>query len=120
MHPDALRAAEAAEAAGVQGKFWPMQDLLFQNQEELERENLVSYAKKLGLDVHQFQAELKAHTHRARIRRDLQSGNASGVDGTPSFFLNGMAYPGPIDLKSMISDIEEILAQRASGVKKAS
>jgi len=119
IHPDALRAAEAAEAAAKQGKFLEMQKTLFENQGDLERDSLVQYAELLGLDTQRFENEIRAHAHRSTIRQDLQSGNASDVDGTPSFFLNGIAYKGATDLETMIADIEEIIAHQTSSKKSA-
>jgi protein-disulfide isomerase len=102
LHPHALTAAEAAEAAGTQGKFWPMHDLLFENQEALDDESLVSYAADLGLDVPRFVSELSEHTWEPRVRKDFMSGIRSGVNGTPSFFINGVRHDGPWDADTLI------------------
>ena len=93
-HPHAQNAAEAAEIAAGQGRFWEMHDLLFENQEELGDRDLIHYASKLGLDAAQFQRELSAHAHAARVREDFMSGVRSGVNGTPAFFINGVVYHG--------------------------
>ncbi len=101
MHPHAQLAAEAAEAAGAQGRFWEMHDILFENQGALEDEDLVSYAAALSIDVDRFTAELAQHTHADRVREDFLSGVRSGVNGTPSFFINGMRHDGAWDARSL-------------------
>src|ERR1700681_1249552 len=85
VHPHAESAAETAEAAGAQGKFWEMHDLLFERQDALEDEQLIEYADALGLDAARVAAELAAHAHRARVRGDFMGGVKSGVNGTPTF-----------------------------------
>ena len=107
MHPHAEHAAEAAEAAGAQGKFWEMHDMLYENQDALDDENLAQYAEALGLDVTRFIREMSEHTHAARVREDFRSGVRSGVNGTPTFFINGVRHDGPFDLRSLIAAIEE-------------
>lgn len=102
VHPFAEQAAEAAEAAGGQGKFWQMHDLLFQNQQALQLADLLGYAQQLGLDMNRFQRDLQEHTYLPRIRRDYESGVASGVPGTPTFFINGQMYQGPVDANSLL------------------
>jgi protein-disulfide isomerase len=102
LHPHALTAAEAAEAAGAQGKFWPMHDLLFENQDALDDESLVSYAADLGLDAPRFVSELSERTWEPRVREDFMSGIRSGVNGTPSFFINGVRHDGPWDADTLI------------------
>jgi protein-disulfide isomerase len=93
-HPHAQRAAEAAEAAGAQGKFWEMHDLLFENQEALEDEDILSYAETLGLDVTRLANEIQSGTHTHRVREDFRSGARGGVNGTPALFINGVRYDG--------------------------
>jgi protein-disulfide isomerase len=105
-HPHALRAAEAAEAAAAQNKFWEMHDLLFENQHALEDEMLLYYATEIGLNVKQFVTELATNTHLDRIREDLSSGARSGVNGTPTFFANGNRHDGPADLRSLVAALE--------------
>lgn len=89
-HPHALHAAEAAEAAGAQGNFWEMHDLLYENQDALGDRDLVRYAGALGLDARQLGRELEAGTFEEAVREDFRSGVRSGVNGTPTFFLNGV------------------------------
>ncbi len=93
-HPHARIAAQAAEAAGAQGKFWEMHDTLFENQQALDVEDLVGYAKALGLDTTRFARDLEAGTYLKRVRDDFRSGVRSGVNGTPTFFVNGVRYDG--------------------------
>ncbi len=92
LHPHAVAAAEAAEAAGAQRKFWPMHDMLYENQGALEIEDLVGYANALGLDTERFTGDLVSHAHLHRVQRDFQSGVQSGVEGTPTFFINDVRY----------------------------
>src|SRR5258707_14040728 len=94
VHHHAQQAAEAAEAAGAQGKFWEMHTLLFERQEALHTKDLIRYAVELTLDVEQFRNELKNETHRERVRADFLAGVQNGVRGTPGLFLNGGRYDG--------------------------
>lgn len=89
IHPHALRAAEAAECAAGQGKFWEMHDLLFEKQEHLELRQIFDYARTLGLDMARFTAEMDDGIYLQRVREHQRSGDASGVRGTPTFFVNG-------------------------------
>lgn len=109
VHPHAQLAAEAAEAAGSQAKFWEMHDQLFENQHALDAGSLVAHARKIGLDLKQFSHELNAGTHTARVREDFLSGVRSGVNGTPAFYINGVRYDGPADVASMVMALEEAL-----------
>jgi protein-disulfide isomerase len=93
-HPHARVAAQAAEAAAAQGQFWEMHDMLFEHQDALEPEDLVSYAESLGLDTARFASELEAGMYEKRVREDFRSGVRSGVNGTPTFFVNGERYDG--------------------------
>ena len=102
VHPHAELACHAVEAAGAQGRFWEMHDALFENQEALELADLVSYAAALGLDVARFEQEIDRGVHASRIREDFMSGVRSGVNGTPTFFVNDNRYDGPRDVESLI------------------
>lgn len=93
-HPHAQHAAEAAESAGAQGEFWAMHDLIFRNQEALEDDDLISYAEKIGIDASRVATELSEGTHEDKVRKDFRSGVRSGVNGTPTFFINGARYDG--------------------------
>jgi NhaA family Na+:H+ antiporter len=108
-HTHAQLAAEAAEAAGAQGKFWEMQDSLLEHQEALDISHILEYAAQLDLDLEQFKRDLEDHTYAERVREDFQGGVRSGVNGTPSFFINGTRYDGAWDLESLIDAIEKPL-----------
>lgn len=108
-HPHAQMAAEAAEAAGAQGKFWEMHDYLLEHQGALDEAHLIEYAEELELDVGRFENDLKEHTYADKVREDFKSGVRSGVNGTPTFFINGTRYDGPWDLESLIEAIEKPL-----------
>jgi len=101
IHPHALAAAEAAEAAAGQDRFWEMHDVLFRNQARLEAHDLARYAERLGLDLARFESDLADPITVARIRRDVESGIGSGVDGTPTMFIGGRRYEGPRDAASL-------------------
>src|SRR6202158_226295 len=94
LHPHARLAAQAAEAAAAQGRFWEMHQMLFEHQDALELQDLIGYAKLLGLDVPRFERELEAGTYAKKVRDDFRSGVRSGVNGTPTFFVNGERYNG--------------------------
>jgi protein-disulfide isomerase len=106
-HRHAARAAEAAEAAGAQGKFWEMHDRLFERQFALNGENLIEYAGDLGLDVARFRKELVGGVYAPRVREDFRSGVLSGVNGTPTFFINGVRYDESWDLEPLLAALEE-------------
>jgi protein-disulfide isomerase len=95
IHPHAPHAAEAAESAGAQGKYWEMHDAIFEHQHALEDKDLVAYAKSLGLDAERVAQDLANETYAKRVREDFRSGVRSGVNGTPTFFINGERYNGP-------------------------
>jgi protein-disulfide isomerase len=105
-HPHAALAAEAAEAAGAQGKFWEMHDILFTYQDQLAFEYLRHYAQAIGLDVRRFDREMMEHVYQAEVRRDFRRGIQDGVNGTPSIFINGLRYDGPRDRRSILAAIE--------------
>src|SRR5260370_19401584 len=106
-HQHAEDAAEAAEAAGAQGKFWPMHDLLYENQDALEPEDLVQYARALHLDLPRFVKEMSDHLYAPRVREDFRSEVRSGVNGTPTFFINGMLHHGGSDIAQLADAMEE-------------
>ena len=105
-HPHAEQAAEAAEAAAAQGRFWDMHDHLFEHQRHLEADDLHGYAEALGLDVGRFDRELAQHTHATRVRRDVMSGLPSGVDGTPTFYINGKRHDDSYDVQTLSAALE--------------
>jgi formate-nitrite transporter family protein len=93
-HPHAQHAAEAAEAAGAQGRFWEMHDVLFHNQRALEDADLLIHAENIGIDAQRVARELAAGTYTKKVRDDFRGGVRSGVNGTPTFFVNGVRYDG--------------------------
>jgi NhaA family Na+:H+ antiporter len=115
-HPDAQLAAEATEAAGAQGKFWEMCDYLFDHQDHLDADHLVEYAEKIGLDVERFSRELRDGVYAGKVNEDFLSGVRGGVNGTPTFYINGERYDGPWDLESLTEEIEKPLGLQVRGI----
>jgi protein-disulfide isomerase len=107
MHPHAQDAAEAAEAAGALHKFWEMHDTLYTHQEALDESDLLRYAVALGLDPLPVRKALEEDAYLDRVREDFISGARSGVNGTPSFFIEGVRYDGPHDFDSMLAVLVE-------------
>jgi protein-disulfide isomerase len=107
LHPHAVQAAVAAEAAGAQGKFWPMYELLLQPHAHLDTDSLVSYAEVLGLDVPHFAEDLAGQRYAARIEGDVQEGLRNGVNATPKFYVNGQRVDGKVPLEHL----EELVRQ---------
>ena len=105
-HPHAELAAEASEAADAQRKFWEMHDLLYESQQHLEAADLHRYAEQLGLDVGRFDNELARHVHAERVREDFMSGVRSGVNGTPTFYLNGVRHDGDYELETLLAALD--------------
>ncbi|MGL4618016.1 MAG: DsbA family protein [Chroococcidiopsis sp.] len=103
IHPQAQRAAEAAESAAAQGKFWQMHDTLFEHQHALEDSHLVEYANDLGLDIPQFLRDLSEHIYVNRINEDIKSGRNNHVISIPTLFINGDRYLGAWDLESLLT-----------------
>jgi protein-disulfide isomerase len=114
VHPHAQHAAEAAEAAGAQGRFWEMHDMLFERQQALEDSDLVDYALALGLDAERFTRDMLEHRWAPRVREDFMSGVRSGVNGTPTFFINGVRHDGGFDPDSLLRAIEYAAERTAS------
>jgi len=112
-HPYALLAADAAEAAALQGKFWEMHDLIYEQQRFLEPDIIFVWAKKIGLDLKKFTNDMKQDGIAKRIREDRKSGIASGVNGTPNFYINGVRYDGSPDFDSMFETLNLFLGEEA-------
>jgi protein-disulfide isomerase len=106
LHPHAQHAAEMAEAAGSRGKFWPMHDMLFRNQNALEDEDLISYAAQLRIPPDWAAHALATHTFVSRVREHFMSGVRSGVNGTPTFFINGVRHDGPWDEPTLFEALQ--------------
>jgi diadenylate cyclase len=107
VHSRARRAAQAAEAAASQGRFWEMHDLLYENQGELGEEDLMRYAAELGLDLRRFEEDLANYHHAWRIEEDRLGGSRAGVEGTPTLFVNGVRYTGPINSDGLLAAVEQ-------------
>ena len=114
VHPHALQAAEAAESAGAQGKFWQMHDLLFDNQQHLKPNQLRGYAERLQLDMAHYAADMKDHVYLQRIREHEQSGRASGARGTPTFFVDRAIHDVSFGLPRLLDAVEAALRTRAA------
>ena len=109
VHPHALMAAQAAECAGGQGQFWPMHDLLFENQLHLKANQLRGYAERLGLDMARYTAEMDDQVYLQRIREQQRSGRDSGVRGTPTFFVNGRIHDVSFGIHSLFDAVQTLL-----------
>jgi NhaA family Na+:H+ antiporter len=109
IHPNAHIAAEAAEAAGAQGKFWEMHNALLQSEGPLEKSKILQLASELNLDMELLRRALDEHVYAERVQKDFLDGTRSGVTGTPTFFINGLRYDGPWDIESLKEEIEKPL-----------
>jgi protein-disulfide isomerase len=118
VHPHAQRAAEAAEAAAAQGRFWEMHDMLFENQDALDDQSMLAYARELELDLAAFERDLAGGVYTPRVREDFMSGVRSGVNGTPTFFIDGKRHDGPWDLEALSAVIAAELQPHGGGGAK--
>jgi protein-disulfide isomerase len=109
VHPHALMAAETAECAGAQGQFWPMHDLLFENQLHLKSQQLHGYAERLGLEMARYTAEMDDHVYLQRIREHQQHGRDSGVRGTPTFYINGSIQDVSFGIHTLFDAVAALL-----------
>jgi protein-disulfide isomerase len=114
-HPHAEQAAEAAEAAAIQGSFWQMHDVLYENQSRLRDQDLRDYAETLGLDVERLDRELTEHVHAARVREDFMSGVRSGVNGTPTFYINGVRHDDSYAIETLLAALERAAMSERAG-----
>jgi protein-disulfide isomerase len=110
QHPHAFVAAETAEFAGAEGRFWEMHDTLFEHQDALDPPHLLGYAQRLGLNPDALVAALEAGTYRPVVEAHIASGEASGVAGTPTFFVNGVKYVGDPTVEGLTLAVEALLA----------
>ncbi len=108
VHPNAQKAAEAAEEAANQNKFWEMHDYLYEHQQALDDKHLEKYAKIVGLNLERFNEDMKNHTHISKIREDFLSGVQSGVNGTPSFYINDIRYDNSWDFDTLTQILTSI------------
>ncbi len=110
-HAHALHAAKASEIAAKRSKFWEMHDILFEDQNALDDEGLIAYAKKIGLEVEKFKEDLQNDTFEEKVREDfmggVESGVESGVNGTPTFFINGVRYDNELDDETLLKALED-------------
>ncbi|MGC4106672.1 MAG: thioredoxin domain-containing protein [Thermomicrobiales bacterium] len=111
-HPHAEIAAEAAESAAAQGKFWEMHDALYEHQRSLSPEHIVGLANQIGLDIEQFEDDLVQRRFEERVRNDFMGGVRSGVNGTPSFFINGTRFDGDWTGDGLHVAISRLLGER--------
>jgi Na+/H+ antiporter NhaA len=111
VHPNAQRAAEAAEAAAEQGAFWEMHDLLLEHQDALGFRDLVGYAERLGLDVERFEEDLRTRAGAGRVAQDVDSADLSAVSGTPTFFINGLRHYGAYDIATLSAAVKAARAR---------
>jgi protein-disulfide isomerase len=101
VHPHASVAAQAAEAAAAQGKFWEMHDLLYEHQKDLADIEMSKFALRVGLEIYRFEADLASERFARRVADDYDSGMKSGVTGTPTFFVNGVRFAGEKDYRTL-------------------
>jgi protein-disulfide isomerase len=101
-------AAEAAEAAGAQNKFWEMHDLLFDHQPVLSDKHLKVYGTRVGLDMERFNQDMTQHTYALRVQEDALGASRSGVSSTPCYFINDSRHLGRCDFETLLSHIEEV------------
>ncbi len=108
MHPFAELAAEVAEVAGAQGKFWEMHDAIYENQDLLGEEMLGELAQKLKLNMNRFNGDINTRKFKDRVKKDFMGGVKSGVNGTPSLFINGERFDGSLDEKTLLKVIRQM------------
>jgi protein-disulfide isomerase len=109
IHPHALQCAEAAEAAAAQGKFWEMHTYIFHHQHTLEDSDLQHFAEAVGLNMAQFEQDMAHHRYRERIERDVEGGEESGVQGTPTFYINSVRYDASWQQEALQAALERAL-----------
>jgi protein-disulfide isomerase len=115
LHPHAGQAAEAAEAAAAQGKFWEMYELLLQPYAHLDTDELVTYAEVIGLDIPRFRRELTDRSYAARIDRDISEGLRNGVNATPKFYVNGERIDGKVPLEGLVQAVQAAVSAARQG-----
>lgn len=109
IHQFAMGAAEAAQIAGDYNKFWDMHDKIYENQDAIDKAHLVQYASDMGIDSHEFKSKLDSGEKQSKIKKEFVSGAESGVNGTPSFFINGVKYNGSWDFESLKDVLTTVL-----------
>jgi protein-disulfide isomerase len=106
LHEHASQAAQAAEAAGAQGKFWEMHDLLYENQDNLDDVDLRQYALKAGLEIYRFESDMASERFAKKVRDDFRGGVRSGVNGTPTFFINGYRFNETVNYENLLAAVK--------------
>jgi protein-disulfide isomerase len=109
MHPHALAAARAAEAASLQDKFWQMHDQLFEHQQHLDDRSILRYGEAIGLDLARFTADARGAAITTHVESDIEGGARSGVNGTPTFFINGVRHDGSFDYETLVAAVRAAL-----------
>jgi protein-disulfide isomerase len=117
VHPHAQLAAEAAEAAAVQGAFWEMHDMLMDHQGALTARDLIAYAGEIGIDAEKFGNDLRKHVGAYRVAEDVDSADLATVSGTPTFFINGNRYYGAFDLAALTEAVHTAKGRAVLGVR---
>ena len=118
IHPHALAAACAAEAAALQDRFWEMHDMLYENQDKLRDRDLIARAQTLKLNIERFRSDLSSHEVTTKIQQDFGGGIRSGVNGTPTFFINGLRHDGSYEYEDLLAALQEQLEpQPGSGLR---
>jgi protein-disulfide isomerase len=115
VHPHAEQAAEAAEAAGAQGKFWAMYELLLRTSARLDLDALIGYADRLGLDTGRFENEVRGNVYAARIENDVSEGVRNGVNQTPKFYVDGVRIDGKVPLEGLADAVRASVRKAAAG-----
>ena len=115
LHPHAEQAAEAAEAAAAQGKFWEMYELLLRSSSQLDLDSLMGYADRLGLDAGRFENEVRGNVYAARIGRDIDEGLRNGVNQTPKFYVDGARIDGKLPMEGLVDAVHAAVASAAGG-----
>jgi protein-disulfide isomerase len=110
MHPQAFIAALATEAAAKQDAYWPMHDIIFEHQQRLHSTDLITYARTLGLDESKFVTDMQNETLKEKVEADFESGVMSGVNGTPTFFINGARFNGGVDEDMLLDALKTAIA----------
>lgn len=113
IHPHAQNAAEAAEVAAAQNKFWEMHDYLFEHQKTLDHNHILEYAQKVGLDIERFKKDMSGHVYASLIEESIKTGINSGVEGTPTFYINGVRYEESWDLNTFSETLKRHLTTQA-------
>jgi len=114
VHPHAVSAAVAAEAAALQGKFWEMHDLIYENQQTLEVEHLFLFAHKAGLDLERFRNDIQDPALNDKVEKDFYGGLRSGVNATPTFFINGQKYDGDWSGHNLLHYLQKVLKEAST------